>query len=228
MIMLICSQSPIRGGRKGKNNMKIRNFVIAGVMTAASIVAIIPATQTKAAECNVGAVGGDHTQKNITVTGTTAKVKFAVKGDAGCMQDVTFASWEAPNLKGLPLNEQKLYDFKTGKYAVGIHEVTVNLPVCETDKNVVRFFQADLLRGTSPTTAAGTPDYATEPGRLIDWKHGGEECPDPVKPVTPETPQTVTPSALPSTGPASVIAPVLLTGSLAGVAHNIRSRRTRR
>lgn len=207
--------------------MKIRNFVIAGVVTAASIVAVIPAVSTQAAECSVGAVGGDHTQKNITVNGTTASVKFAVKGDADCKQDVTFASWEAPNLKGLPLTDQKLYAFTTGTYGVGVHEVSVKLPVCETDKNVVRFFQADLLRGNNPTNANGTADYAAtgESGRLMDWKHGGEECPEPTKPVTPAKKPTATPEVLPSTGPASILAPVLLTGSLAGVAHNIRQRR---
>jgi hypothetical protein len=219
------------GGTKGNNIMKIRNFVIAGVMTAASIVAIIPATSSFAAECSVGAVGGDHTQKNITVNGTTASVKFAVKGDANCKQDVTFAAWEAPSKTGLPLSEQKLYNFKTGNYGVGIHEVSVQLPVCETDKNIVRFYQADLLRGTNPTNVNGSADYAAtgESARLIDWKIGGEECPDPVTPVTPEKPATpaATPTVLPNTGAASLIAPVLLTSSLAGVAHNIRARRNR-
>jgi hypothetical protein len=208
--------------------MKIRNFVIAGVVTAASIVAVIPAVNTQAAECSVGAVGGDHTQKNITVNGTTASVKFAVKGDADCMQDVTFAAWEAPSKTGLPLNEQKLYNFKTGKYAVGIHEVTVQLPVCETDKNIVRFYQADLLRGTNPTNANGSADYAAtgESARLIDWKTGGEKCPEPKKPATPVTKTTpAAPEALPVTGAASLIAPVLVSGTLAGVVHNIRQRR---
>ena len=156
--------------------MKIRNFVIAGVVTAASIVALMPAVRTNAAECSVGAVGGDHTQKNITVNGTTASVKFAVKGDDDCKQDVTFAAWEAPSKTGLPLNEQKLYNFTTGSYGVGIHEVSVQLPVCETDKNIVRFYQADLLRGTNPTNVNGSADYAAtgESARLIDWKIGGE------------------------------------------------------
>lgn len=206
--------------------MKIRNFVIAGIVTAASIVAVLPAVSTQAAECSVGAVGGDHTQKNIVVTGTTASVKFAVKGDADCKQDVTFAAWEAPSKTGLPLNEQKLYAFKSGTYGVGIHEVTVNLPVCETNKNIVRFYQADLLRGNNPTNVNGTADYAAtgESGRLIDWKIGGEKCPA-AKPVKPASKPTETPETLPNTGAASVIAPALLTGSLAAVVHNIRQRR---
>lgn len=208
--------------------MKIRNFVIAGVVTAASIVALMPAVRTNAAECSVGAVGGDHTQKNITVNGTTASVKFAVKGDADCKQDVTFAAWEAPSKTGLPLNEQKLYNFTTGTYGVGIHEVSVQLPVCETDKNIVRFYQADLLRGNNPTNVNGSADYAAtgESGRLIDWKIGGEKCPEPTKPVTPAKKTTpAAPEALPETGAAGLIAPAMLTGTLAGVVHNIRQRR---
>jgi len=210
--------------------MKIRNIFAATVL-AVSTIAVTGAGQVSpvsAAECNVGALAGDHTQKNITVNGTQATVQFAVKGDQGCTQNVTFASWEAPSKTGLPLSGQKLYDFKTGTYGVGIHSLTVSLPVCASNPSIVRYYQADLLRGSSPTTAQGTSDYAKagEAGRLIDWKVGGEACPTPATPVTPVTPASTTPTkTLPATGPQGIIAVSAAIAIAAAAAHNAYLRR---
>jgi hypothetical protein len=121
----------------------------------------------------------------------------------------------------LPFEDQVLFDHKTGTFAVGYHTITTNLPVCATDPSIVSHFQADLLRGTNPATAAGTPDFATEPGRLMDWKFDGQDCPEPVTPVTP-TPEkpVVTPTTnLPNTGAGAIVAQASLVGLAAGVIH---------
>lgn len=215
---------------KEQNHMKIQKLLLAAAFAVMPVLALTTTAAAQdnqtAEECSVGALGGDHTQKNISVSGTTASVKFAVKGDEGCTQAVTFASFIAPNLKGLPLSEQVLHDFVTATYPVGIHEVSVKLPVCDNTNNQVHFFQADLLRGSSPTTALGTVDFATEPGRLIDWKHGGEKCKSKkVVKVVKSNEKVVQAEALPNTGPADFILPAAAVALAAGAGHYVITRR---
>lgn len=149
-------------------------------------------------------IGGNcvvKTDANNTykITGSKATATFDVTGNC-TSQAVTLTSWEAPNgTDGKPYSSQTLFAHSTGTFAPGTHTLTVALPNC--------YYQLDLILGSAPTDATGSPDYAMQ-GILRRSLHGGtQSCattptPTPTNP-TP-TPLSSTPTALPNTGPAAL------------------------
>jgi len=198
--------------------------VIAGL----ALVSIAPANATNnTVECSVKAVGNKNTAGNADSrfklnSDGTVSATFEVKGGKDCKQTVTLATWQAPDGdKGRPYELQKLFAHKTGTFGVGKHTLTVKLPNC--------FYQVDLVRGSNPTGPNGTPIY--EAGRMMGSLHGGtKKCEEPKKPEVPKTPETPeapeTPAELPATGPeaAFVVAGLLATGA-AGVQYVRQNRR---
>ncbi|HET6924240.1 MAG TPA: hypothetical protein VFH39_00220 [Candidatus Saccharimonadales bacterium] len=158
---------------------------------------------TTAGTRNKTGQGGQFTlNDNGTVTG-----QFKVEGD-NCA--VAMASWTAPSVDGKPYDEQKLFDSTTGTFSTGVHQLTVKLPGC--------FYQIDLVPGTSATDSKGGPEYFTNGGRhVIGSLHGGSTSCTPAKPTT-TPPQPTTPAAttLPNTGmnPAGAGVAALVTGVL--------------
>lgn len=211
--------------------MKLFKLVIANMLVTTAVMVgaagTVNAMEVNDPNCEV--YNRYPTAQNFVVNEgkRTVTVHFnVVKRDANgpdCKKEVTVTAWNAPNgVDGVPLNAQTLHDHKSGKYAVGYHAVTLKLPKC--------FYQIDLVRGLSPygQNPAGGADYAG--WQFVSAIHGGKEC-KPVPPTPTPTPDPVTPTpvtpvkALPNTGPASVVAMTLGTGGLAGLAHNIRARR---
>ncbi len=159
---------------------KLHVFVATAVM-AVSVYAInvlTQATPVYASSCSVTATGtqnstGTEKSRFKFVGNNKVSAEFEVKGDANCKQEVTLASWQAPDAdKGRPYSEQKLFKFVSGKFGVGKHTLTVELPNC--------FYQVDLVRGSNPTGIDGGPVY--EEGRMMGSLHGGKtKCEPPKK-----------------------------------------------
>ncbi|HSX35918.1 MAG TPA: LPXTG cell wall anchor domain-containing protein [Patescibacteria group bacterium] len=155
--------------------------------------------------CTVKAVGTKNTAGNSdsrftlnsdgTVTGA-----FTVTG-TDCNEAITLAVWQAPDAdKGRPYSEQTLFGHTTGTFAAGTHTLSVKLPTC--------FYQVDLVKGTSPTDSKGGPEYTK--GTILGSLHGGTQACTPITPPNPPTPPTpptppVTPPVLPNTGTGSNI-----------------------
>lgn len=210
-------------------------LVVSVLGVTLSGMAFATANASAATACTVKAVGTKNTTGNtnsrFTLNGDgTVTAAFTVTGH-DCEQAVTLASWQAPDaIKGRPYDQQKLYKHVTGTFGEGTYKLTVQLPDC--------YYQIDLVTGTSPTGVNGTPVYETE--RMLGSLHGGtqkcEETP-PTTPETPTTPQTpVTPAStreqpttLPNTGTGSNILLAALGATVAGAAFQyIRQLRARR
>jgi hypothetical protein len=233
MLVLIYECSVNKGGNPGGKNMKFIKLAIASVVLVSTLFVLsanASAAQNPHDTDNCYITGLAHYTKHgdsFTITGNKASSTFEIKGDANCTKVVTIASWQAPNgTDGLPYEAQKLYKYNTKTLSVGRHTMTVELPDC--------FWQVDIVRGANPTAADGGPVY--ENHRLLDFKHGGTKvCADkpaepvtPVKPVVKPTEKVATPASLPKTGPAASLATLLGVGSIAGVFHNIRARRSQK
>jgi hypothetical protein len=203
-----------------------KSLIVVGAIAATAIIANTSGVQA-AGECQAQPINPTNiytTDKNFDYDTKTVTANFKVVGDAGCKTDVTFASWEAPSRSGYPLDQQELYDYKTGSFGVGTHTLTVKLPQC--------YWQIDLLPGNKPTAEDGTADYGFGKVQLLDTAHGGEKpCEDePVAPVTPEKPAEPAKPAevtnLPNTGAGAALAGLFGIGTSAGAAHSyIQSRR---
>lgn len=186
---------------------------------------------------------------NISADGKKASVSITVSGD--CVERyATLVSWKSPSPSGHPLTAQKLYKYTTKKLTAGTHTVSVELPDC--------YYQVDLLGQKRPTSLAGDANYdAMGTDVLVNFKLGGtksctppppppptpQKCtipgmenipadsPDckvvPETPVTPETPATPdAPVSLPDTGAgafAAIASTVTAAGS--GVAHYVYRRK---
>lgn len=207
-------------------NVKISKLILAGVATVGTALAVTASASAAqnphdTQDCYI--TGLPHYTKHgdsFTINGRQASSTFEVKGDANCKKVVTIASWQAPNgTDGTPYEAQKLYKFNTGTFGVGRHTMTVELPDC--------YYQVDIVRFANPTAEDGGPVY--ENHRLLDFKHGGTRpCEDkPEQPVKPAE-KVVKPTVLPNTGPASVVPFAFGIGSIAGIVHNIRARRQNR
>lgn len=221
-----------------KNLNKMTNLALSAVVLGAAVTALsVPTTVNAAntsntANCQVKTTGKVNTAGNsdsrFTLNGKMVSAEFEVKGDATCKVDITLASWQAPNAdKGRPYSEQKLYKYVTGNFGVGTHTLSVELPDC--------FYQVDLVRGKNPTGPGNSPIY--EAGRMMGSLHGGtEKCEEPKKPVektpvnTPkeEVKSEVIPKVLPSTGIETAIGGLLSTSALAASLQYYRQSRTRR
>lgn len=213
--------------------------VLAGVFVAGSQ----SASAQSVPECTIDPIPLNMWQKSFTTANGKATAKFTLKGEANCKKAMTVAVWKAPAANGQPVNEQKLYAYKTGVFGKGENTLSVNLPDdC--------YFQADLLKGTNPTAPDGTANYAYQDGKivknhpLVDFKFGGnrkcedapEKCPydssmeknDPnCKEVVTPVVKTQTPvTSLPATGAGSVLASTMGLSASAGLA--VKYFRTRR
>jgi hypothetical protein len=164
-------------------NSYVLKPAVIGLALAATMMplgAMATSTNTSTTACTVKIVGTQNTSNQansrFAVSGQTITGKFIVSGNEDCKVDVTLATWQAPDAgKGQPYSAQKLFKFATGKFGPGEHSLSTQLPEC--------FFQADLVRGTNPTAADGSPVY--ESGRMLGSLHGGTKaC------ITPETPPT--------------------------------------
>lgn len=193
------------------------------------------AANTSATSCTVSPVNPTslyEIDRNFTYNNDgTVTAKFKVEGNTDCKKDVVFASWEAPSRSGYPLKDQKLFDYKTANFGVGVHELTIKLPDC--------YWQLDLLEGTNPTAEDGSADYGFGKVHMLDTAHGGtNSCTEtPVTPEVPETPVTPTPTpttpavvtkevvSIPSTGAGSIIAGTMGLSTSAGLAVNLIRRK---
>lgn len=194
--------------------MSIFRFAIAIPVIAISLGGAIFAAQpahATTATCSVVATGTKNTtgaansrfilNNDGTVTGSVT-----VTGD--CPQTVTIASWQAPDAThGLPYSAQKLYAHTTATFGAGTHTLSVKLPDC--------YYQVDLVRGGNATGANGGAVYDTSV--MMGSLHGGSKActtptppSTPVTPVTPQTPQIPStpamPGSLPETGASFLIA----------------------
>lgn len=205
--------------------------VLAGVVVAGTSVANAQAQNVP--ECTIDPIPLNMWQKSFTVANGKTTAKFTLKGADNCKKAMTVAVWKAPAANGQPINNQKLFAYKTGVFGKGVNTLTVDLPDdC--------YFQADLLKGTNPTAPDGTANYAYQNGKivenhpLVDFKFGGNRKCEEVtvkEPVTPDTPtKPVTPAApvatIPNTGAGSIIASTMGLSTTAGLA--VKYFRTRR
>lgn len=207
--------------------MKKALYVIAPVIALFVSVAVVPtrasATTASAAECTVTAVGAKNTAGNVdsrfTLNGDgTVSATFEVKGDDACKQSVVLASWQAPDGdKGRPYDQQKLYKYVSGTFPTGKHTLTVQLPDC--------YYQVDLVRGTAPTGPNDSPLY--EKGRMLGSLHGGTKvCEQPKKTETLSAATTQpTPATMPTTGPANVLGIFAGTSAFGAAAHHVVMKR---
>jgi LPXTG-motif cell wall-anchored protein len=192
--------------------------------TAATTSCTVKAINTRSATSTPANRFGLNSDGSVTST-------FMVSGDENCQQAVTLADWQAPtgkDAKGQPYDKQKLFKFVTGTFGVGTHTLTVQLPDC--------YYQVDLVRGSSPTDANGGPLYG-KPVMMAALHGGTQACvtptpPTPTSPTTP-TPQTPVmpqqPTSLPNTGAGSNIFLGALGASVLGAAfqyaRQLRARR---
>ncbi len=114
-----------------------------GVATTAPVSAVT--TTADKVSCTAKTVGTTNTagstDSRFIVDGTSVSTIVEVKGDEACKQTVTFAVWQAPDaVKGLPYDQQKLLAHKTESLSVGKHVLSLTLPNC--------FYQVDLVHGS--------------------------------------------------------------------------------
>lgn len=221
--------------------MKRFKLLLAAAIATVSLISttagVSAATVTKP-ECTIDPLPMNLWQKSFTANKDTITAKFTLKGDANCEKVMTLAVWNAPSATGHPVNEQKLFDFKTAAFKRGANTITAKLP-----SNC--FYQADLLKSGSPTAPDGTANYAYQNGKILtnhplhDATFGGsQKCVEkPEEPVTPETPKTPeTPvvtetkdgspvESMPDTGAGSVIAGTAGLSTSVGLAYNLYRRR---
>lgn len=198
--------------------------VVALLITAAMVLpTTVGATGANTQECTVKAVGTKNTAGNtdsrFVLNGNgTVSATFEVKGNTDCKLDVTLASWQAPDAdKGRPYDQQKLYKYVTDSFGVGRHTLTVELPNC--------FYQVDLVRGKNPTGPNNMPVY--EKGRMMGSLHGGTKvCEEPkTPPVVTTPPQVSSATTLPKTGAGGMVGLFAGASIFGAAAHNLAVRR---
>lgn len=178
-----------------------------------------------AANCDVNpAVQGvsltDLKNKSIVLNGNKVDVSVTVTGDADCKKTVSVASWKWYTKFGLPLESQKLYKTNTATFGVGTHKLSVEVPACN--------WQVDLVEGGRPTAADGTANYQIgEPNektdRLMDAAYGGDGICTDTNPTTPTDVSQVT--SLPSTGTSGIFATAAVLSSVTALGYSLIQRR---
>jgi LPXTG-motif cell wall-anchored protein len=213
--------------------MNILKLLITGaVITAGIAITTTPVNAAKNCEVNraVNAASmHDITNNSIVQNGNKVDVKVTVKGDADCKKTVSVATWKWYNETGLPLEEQRLFKTATQTFGIGTHTISVEVPDCR--------WQADLVEGTRATAADGTANYKIgapndETDRLMDFAFGQlAVCTDSVaQPTTPTTATTATNAAtitrLPNTGTGNMLLNALTISSATGFAYSlVRNRK---
>jgi len=151
-------------------------LVSAALIAAGSVVFARPA---QAAECKIDPVkDGQLTLWNIsdstansTVNGNTLTTKVLVTGDEDCEKSASIGVWQWPTANGLPVSGQVLYKSTTATFGPGEHTLSIDVPECQ--------WQADVMEGTRATAADGTADYQigdpSNPNsdRFLDVAYGG-------------------------------------------------------
>jgi len=186
--------------------MSISRSIVFSTAALASLLVIssAPLVHADVAACTVKAVGtkngaGASNSRFVIHTDGTASADVQVTG-TNCAVPVTISAWQAPDaLKGRPYSAQKLFGHTTQTFNEGMHTISVKLPDC--------YYQVDLLRGTNPTAADGSPVYDT--AVLMGSLHGGTQVCGGDK--TPPPP----PTELPKTGSG---ANIFVLGALTAVA----------
>ena len=214
--------------------MNLRIALIAPVIALGMGAAVATTTPVKAATaCDAVSIGTKNTatgagSRFVLNNDGTVSATFKVEGDSTCKMAVSLASWQAPDaLKGRPYDQQKLFAHMSGTYGVGTYTLTVKLPTC--------YYQVDLVRGTSPTGPNGSPVY--DDALMMGSLHGGTktcvDTPPTTPPTTPETPQApvqpqvlaaATPEALPNTGAGSTAAIAAVLAAIAGAGYSYMRR----
>ncbi|CAN5449036.1 hypothetical protein BH10PAT3_BH10PAT3_7400 [soil metagenome] len=199
----------------------LKSSIVLGLLVSVMSVAPVGATSTTSNDCAVKMVGSSNSigQANSRWTlnedgSVTGNLK--VTGNDNCEQTVTLTAWEAPNAdKGMPYDQQKLVGHVTKTFSVGTHTISIKLPNC--------FYQLDLVKGSKATGIDNSPVYETDV--MLGSLHGGTKaCETPVKPETPITPTV--PKVLPSTGAGSNIVVIAFVSTVLGyIVQIFRQRR---
>lgn len=211
-------------------------------LLASSVVVLVAAVSmtgsaqaATAVKCTLDPLPLNQYGKSFKYNANSVTATFTLRGEAGCKQDMSLATFESQSANGQPLQEQKLYAYNTGSFGPGTHNLTVAMPDC--------YYQADILMGRATNHTKGTRYhdfqnlsnfYPTGDSHVHDANIGGQKsCETPVTPVTPEVPVTpVTPVAtqvteLPSTGAGPIIAGTVGLSSTVGLAYNLIASRKR-
>lgn len=202
-------------------------LVSAALIAAGSVVFANPAqaTECKVEPLNQGQLtlwaSDDESSNTVWYDDGTVETKVVVTGDEDCEKSVSIGVWQWPTENGLPLSSQVLYNSATETFGPGEHTMTIDVPECN--------FQVDVMEGTRATAADGTADYQggdpSDPNsdRFIDVAYGGNgvcfaDEKSTETPVTPASSQEIT--SLPNTGLAgsasAVTASVISTITAAG------------
>jgi len=157
----------------------IKSLFVAALVTSVGIaVALGGNAHATSTSCTVtGAqpnIGTPVADRKFTIAGDTTYIDVKVTG-TNCALPVTLAAWEAPNgTDGKPYSEQKLVSHVTKTFKEGTHRMSIKLPNC--------FYQIDLVRGTNPYGINNTGAYPKE--RMIGSIHGGTKaCETPPKKI---------------------------------------------
>jgi hypothetical protein len=157
----------------------IKSLFIAAFVTSVGVTAALGANaHATSTSCTVTGVqpniGTPVQDRKFTIAGDTTYIDVKVTG-TNCALPVTLAAWEAPNgTDGKPYSEQKLVSHVTKTFKEGTHRMSIKLPNC--------FYQIDLVRGTNPYGTNNTGAYPKE--RMIGSIHGGtKECETPPKKI---------------------------------------------
>jgi hypothetical protein len=180
--------------------------VTLGIVAGVSAALPLSVSADSTTNCTVTATGKKNTAGNsdsrFTLNGNMATAQVTVTG-TDCNEPVTIVSWQAPDaLKGQPYSAQKLFAHNTATLTSGTHNMSVELPDC--------FYQVDVVRGTSATDSKGGPEYKPNGGiQILGSLHGGTKACEtgggggstPTPPSTPVVESTTT--TLPNTGSGS-------------------------
>lgn len=206
-------------------NLAVALPVVLGISTVALNASASAAEST---DCSVKAVGSVNTAGNsdsrfVLNKDGTVSASFKVSG-TNCDEPVTLSIWQAPDAaKGQPYDQQKLDSHVSGNFTEGTHTLSVKLPNC--------YYQADLVRGTSPTGENGSAVY--EKANMMGSLHGGsQKCVEttattvtPTPDPTPTTPAAATaPTVLPNTGTGSDIFLSAIVAGIVGTAFQYARR----
>ena len=158
------------------NKFKLALSAFALVATFVGISAGVNA-QTAAPDCGVNPAPLNMWQKGFTVSGDTITTNVTLTGDTNCKKAITLAVWKAPSANGQPINDQVLFNHTTKTLGKGTHSISAKLPPNNC------YYQADLLKGSSPTAPDGTANYGWQDGKivspeknpLLNFKFGGDK-----------------------------------------------------
>lgn len=161
----------------------MKKLILAASVAVIGITALLVLSTSSAQaapnDCKVDVVGTQNTangpNSKFTKDGTKVTAKVKVTGN-NCDVPVSLVSWEAPNAEARPLSAQKLYKVTKANFNTGTHAISVQVPEC--------YFQVDLIRGHQVGGPNGAPQYGPEIN--MGWILGGQKkCEEPSVPKEP-------------------------------------------